>query len=94
MRAEEGTQMSLLALLSRTSSLGPGSAIEGNGHLPLQIFNETEGISVTLRKGAYMERFVVFFPSYLPFLFLSSWIINHFHLESPGPTASFVGGIL
>lgn len=93
-RAEEGTQMSLLALMSRTSSLGPGNATERLGHLPLQKFNETKGISVTLRKGAFMEVFVELF-SFI-FVFSISFFLDYQSLSfrKPVPAASFVGGIV
>lgn len=77
--------MNLLALLSRTSSLGPGSATQGHGHLPLQMLNERKGILVIFRKGPFMEVCVGFFPFVFVFSF-SSWIISHFHLESPDST--------
>lgn len=83
MRAEEGTQMSLLVLMSRTSSLGPGSATERHGHLPLQKFNEKKGISVTLRKGAFMEVFVGLFP--FVFVFSISFFLDYQSLSFRNP---------
>lgn len=85
-RAEEGTQMSLLALMSRTSSLGPGSATERLGHLPLQKFNETKGISVTLRKEAFMEVFVELYP--FIFVFSISFFLDYQSLSFRKPCSS------
>lgn len=90
-RAEEGRYTALLAvpLLSRASSLGPGSATEGHGHPPLQTFHEPKGRSVTPRKGPIAEVLLCFIPLHIfPLIFPHSCFISHFLLESPIPTAS------
>lgn len=83
MRTKEGTQMNLLALLLRISSSGPGSDTEGHGHSPLQMFKETKGILVTLKKGTFINTCGFFPPSYLFSLSLSSWTISHFIWKAP-----------